>query len=51
MVNVTGDATAAVVVGKSEGQWDEDVYYDPNADVEARASSAEPTAPPAGAAG
>jgi Na+/H+-dicarboxylate symporter len=33
MVNVTGDATAAVVVAKSEKQWDEDVFYDMNADV------------------
>ncbi len=31
-VNVTGDATAAVVVGSSEGQLDEDIYNDPNAD-------------------
>ena len=32
MVNVTGDATAAVVVGRSESQFDEEVYFDPNAD-------------------
>ncbi|HKK23657.1 MAG TPA: dicarboxylate/amino acid:cation symporter [Pseudohaliea sp.] len=31
-VNVTGDATAAVVVGSSEGQLDESVYNDPDAD-------------------
>jgi Na+/H+-dicarboxylate symporter len=31
-VNVTGDATASVVVSKSEGQFDEDVYFDPRAD-------------------
>lgn len=39
-VNVTGDATAALVVAKSENQWDEDVYFDPNADVEVRTQSA-----------
>jgi len=33
MVNVTGDATASVVVAKSEGQFDEEVYYNPNADA------------------
>ncbi|MEM1404255.1 MAG: dicarboxylate/amino acid:cation symporter [Pseudomonadota bacterium] len=32
MVNVTGDATAAVVVGRSESQFDEEVYFDPKAD-------------------
>lgn len=31
-VNVTGDATASVVVGYSEKQLDVDVYYDPDAD-------------------
>jgi len=31
-VNVTGDATASVVVASSEGQLDEQVYMDPNAD-------------------
>ena len=31
-VNVTGDATASVVVASSEGQLDERVYMDPNAD-------------------
>jgi Na+/H+-dicarboxylate symporter len=31
-VNVTGDATASVVVSKSEGQFDADVYFNPNAD-------------------
>jgi Na+/H+-dicarboxylate symporter len=31
-VNVTGDATAAVVVSRSEGQFDEEVYFDPHAD-------------------
>lgn len=34
MVNVTGDATAAVVVSKSEGQFDEDVYFDADADAD-----------------
>lgn len=32
MVNVTGDATASVVVARSERQFDEDVFYDPDAD-------------------
>jgi Na+/H+-dicarboxylate symporter len=31
-VNVTGDAAASVIVGKSEGQFDESVYLDPDAD-------------------
>ncbi|MEL7045796.1 MAG: dicarboxylate/amino acid:cation symporter, partial [Pseudomonadota bacterium] len=31
-VNVTGDATASVVVSKSEGQFDPDVYFNPKAD-------------------
>jgi Na+/H+-dicarboxylate symporter len=31
-VNVTGDATASVVVASSEGQLDERVYMDPHAD-------------------
>ena len=30
-VNVTGDATASVVVASSEGQLDERVYMDPHA--------------------
>jgi Na+/H+-dicarboxylate symporter len=30
-VNVTGDATVATVVAKSEGQLDMQVYLDPNA--------------------
>jgi len=34
MVNVTGDATAAVIVGKSENQLDEAVFNDPRADQE-----------------
>lgn len=33
MVNVTGDATAAVVVARSERQLDEDVFFNPNADA------------------
>ncbi|MEM1188848.1 MAG: dicarboxylate/amino acid:cation symporter [Pseudomonadota bacterium] len=32
-VNVTGDATASVVVSKSEGQFDPDVYFNPKADA------------------
>jgi Na+/H+-dicarboxylate symporter len=31
-VNVTGDATAAVVVARSEKQFDENIFYDPEAD-------------------
>jgi Na+/H+-dicarboxylate symporter len=31
-VNITGDATAAVVVGKSEQQFDEAIFMDPEAD-------------------
>jgi len=30
-VNVTGDAMVSIVLGKSEGLFDESVYYDPNA--------------------
>lgn len=33
-VNVTGDATVAVVVAKSEGHFDERVFLNPNADLE-----------------
>ena len=33
-VNVTGDATVSVIVGKSEKQFDEVVYLNPNADAE-----------------
>ncbi|MEH6569682.1 MAG: dicarboxylate/amino acid:cation symporter [Halioglobus sp.] len=32
-VNVTGDATISVIVGKSEKQFDEHVYLNPNADT------------------
>jgi Na+/H+-dicarboxylate symporter len=32
VVNVTGDATAAVVVASTEKQLDENIFYDPNAD-------------------
>ena len=35
MVNVTGDATVATIVAYQEGQLDEAVYLDPNADHEA----------------
>ena len=31
-VNVTGDATISVIVGKSEGQFDESIFLDPDAD-------------------
>lgn len=33
-VNVTGDATVAVVVGRSENQFDEQVYLNPKADMD-----------------
>jgi len=33
-VNVTGDATVATIVAYREGQLDEGVYNDPNADHE-----------------
>jgi Na+/H+-dicarboxylate symporter len=33
-VNVTGDATVSVIVAKSEGQFDEQVWLNPNADLE-----------------
>lgn len=36
MVNVTGDATGAVIVAHSEKQLDEGVFLDPNADLETR---------------
>ena len=32
--NVTGDATVSVIVGKSEKQFDESVFLNPNADTE-----------------
>ena len=32
MVNVTGDATVATIVAHQEGQLDQDIYLDPNAD-------------------
>lgn len=41
MVNVTGDATAAVVVSRSEGQFDEDVFFDPDADANPDAKTPE----------
>lgn len=34
-VNVTGDATASVLVSQSENQFDADVYFDPRADHQA----------------
>ncbi|MBA6411667.1 dicarboxylate/amino acid:cation symporter [Parahaliea sp. F7430] len=33
-VNVTGDATVAVVVGRSENQFDEQIYLNPKADMD-----------------
>jgi Na+/H+-dicarboxylate symporter len=44
-VNVTGDATISVIVGKSEKQFDEEVYLDPQADqLGARREDSVPTA-------
>jgi Na+/H+-dicarboxylate symporter len=31
-VNVTGDATVSVIIGKTEGQFDAETYFDPRAD-------------------
>jgi Na+/H+-dicarboxylate symporter len=33
-VNVTGDATVSVIVGKSEKQFEEQVWLNPNADLQ-----------------
>jgi len=33
-VNVTGDATVSVIVGKSEKQFDEQVWLNPRADLD-----------------
>ena len=33
-VNVTGDATVSLIVGKSENQFDENVYLNPKADMD-----------------
>ncbi|MDP5071687.1 MAG: dicarboxylate/amino acid:cation symporter, partial [Congregibacter sp.] len=49
MVNVTGDATASVVVARSEGQFDEEVFFDPNADSETDDSETDKSASVAGA--
>jgi len=46
-VNVTGDATASVVVSKSEGQFDEDVYFNPKADNHPDEADAYPASPSA----
>jgi Na+/H+-dicarboxylate symporter len=45
-VNVTGDATVSLIVGKSENQFDESTYLDPRADQKKRAEETElmPTA-------
>jgi Na+/H+-dicarboxylate symporter len=44
-VNVTGDAAVSVIVGKSERQFDEEVYLDPDADQDGtRQEPALPTA-------
>ncbi|WP_116367223.1 dicarboxylate/amino acid:cation symporter [Parahaliea mediterranea] len=39
-VNVTGDATVAVIVGKSENHLDERVYLNPKADIEEQSQGA-----------
>ncbi len=44
-INVTGDATVSVIVGRSEGQLDEETFLDPTADQDgARAEPLVPTA-------
>jgi Na+/H+-dicarboxylate symporter len=47
-VNVTGDATASVLVSQSENQFDAGVYYDPRADHQADKARADGTAPAPG---
>jgi Na+/H+-dicarboxylate symporter len=47
-VNVTGDATASVLVSQSENQFDAGVYYDPHADHQADKARADGTAPAPG---
>jgi len=39
-VNVTGDATVSVIVGKSENQFDEQVFLNPRADLDPNADDA-----------
>jgi Na+/H+-dicarboxylate symporter len=51
MVNVTGDATVSVVVAKSEGQFDENVFYNPNADAQSEAPADAPASPRSAQAG
>lgn len=46
-VNVTGDATVALVVGRSENQFDEGVFLNPQADLEPERDEVAP--PPAAA--
>ena len=43
-VNVTGDATVSVIVGKSENQFDEEVFLDPRADQHEHEPETPPTA-------
>ena len=43
-VNVTGDATVSVIVGKSENQFDEEVFLDPQADQHEHEPETAPTA-------
>jgi Na+/H+-dicarboxylate symporter len=43
-VNVTGDATASVIVSKSEKQFDPDIYFNPNADNHPDVPEADPVA-------
>jgi Na+/H+-dicarboxylate symporter len=47
-VNVTGDATASVLISQSENQFDAGVYYDPRADHQADKARADGTAPAPG---
>ena len=42
VVNITGDATASVIVSRSEKQFDEDVFFNPNADLQPEAEETVP---------
>jgi Na+/H+-dicarboxylate symporter len=46
VVNVTGDATAAVVIARSERQLDEHVFFDPKADLQPREARDTPASMP-----
>jgi Na+/H+-dicarboxylate symporter len=45
-VNVTGDATVSVIVGKSENKFDESVFLNPKADLESETGTSEPPSNP-----